>query len=851
MKRLIFPFLIGIVVSGVLPAGRVQAGTLYLASHNEEVPFPYLLQGTRSWPILRHALPEGFRINFTAKVNGRVLATGTVLHLGAITVSIDHNQKLLIIAKVQEAPLSFSLDLQLTLPGGPSEHQTLSIVPAPAKRPLSYLADFGDDLISIFNTPFGSHYDNNGWLPVTKDAFDQYFRRCQLQGIDRLIMWMSPMPYISDSANYAAEDWLRYKAQVMAMVESPILNELINQRRRYRKHIPWDWVRQLNIYRLMQDFGSILSQSAVDHDVKLTASFRPFETALTKYYEMPVFDEDGNYLWGFLPMATPVINYKTSQTAFAHYRTILEKMGQSEKGRIGGISITGVINPNAFLKRFRSKGDNIRITAAGYPPIRPGSLVLRRKGKTRFELEKFGDFAALADSKLKPLKDYQITVNKDTVHIHGLNVASNVRFLILSNPANAEESLDFPAFEPVKLFARAGNAIGRENVYWVLDSEDSLSNQTRVPGIPVPNVDDIATEFNTTEDGYRHLYKKGDSRIKLKNVLLVIDLGAPYSVEMLDLNQPAMRDNIIKEMKTMLDLPAFDELFVNTRSHVSLAAYQADGDEGIKSIGYYRQNRKGHQQLHIDRAYAPLTVADDPVLKRWAKDPKLVERITTWQPGEWDGLCQQESSRYRWRYARNKAVAQGVRLLLEDFEAAFPGIRTRVVIPMRDSSAEKVIDRIGMLHGPDSNPYVRNYNGRIWSSINYIRSIGEGMAMLDLTGLKAEPVFFGVRDIPDPSSFDIYFDESIRDFSNNRGSQFQGPRSFFFEAQYTLRGLGKDYDLARKKREELICKILSFKQDVKEVILYEACDWLYKLPFNDPDLSGNYFIERCGTAEKK
>src|SRR5690606_13287842 len=118
--------------------------------------------------------------------------------------------------------------------------------------------------------------------------------------------------------------------------------------------------------------------------------------------------------------------------------------------------------------------------------------------------------------------DYKITVNKDTVHIHGLNVTSDVRFLILSNPAYAEESLDFPAFEPVKLFARAGNAIGRENVYWVLDSEDSLSNQTRVPGIPVPNVDDIATEFNTTEDGYRHLYKKGDSRIKLKNVLLVI-----------------------------------------------------------------------------------------------------------------------------------------------------------------------------------------------------------------------------------------------------------------------------------------------------------------------------------------
>ena len=848
MKRLTFLFFIVIVV---FPAGGVQADPFYLASRNEEVPFPYLLQGTRSWPILRHALPGGSQINFTAKADGKVLATGTVLHLGAITVSIDHNQKLLIIAKAQEAPLSFSLDLQLTLPGGTSERQTLSIVPAPPKRPLSYLADFGDDLISIFNTPFGSRDDNNGWLPVTKDAFDQYFRRCQLQGIDRLIMWMSPMPYISDSANYAPEDWLRYKAQVTAMVESPVLNELIDQRRRYRKHIPWDWVRQLNIYRLMQNFGSVLSESAMDHGIRLTASFRPFETALTKYYELPVFDEEGNYLWGFLPMATPVINYKTSQTAFAHYRTILEKMGESEKGKIGRISITGVTNPKAFLRRFRLRGDNIQITASNYPPLRAGSLVLRRKNSTRFELEKFGDFAALAESKQKPLKNYKISVNKDTVHIYNLNIGSDVRYLVLSNPADAEEGLDFPVFEPVQLFARAGNAIGRENVYWVLDSEDSLSNLTRVPGIPVPNVDDIATEFNTTEDGYRHLYKKGNSRIQLKNALLVIDLGAPYSVEMLDLNQPAMRDNVIKEMKTILDLPAFDELFVNTRSHVSLAAYQADGNEGIKSIGYYRQKRSGYQQLHIDRAYAPLAVADDPVLKRWAKDAKLVERITTWQHGEWAGYSQQESSPYRWRYARNKAVAEGVRLLLEDFESAFPDIRTRVVIPLRDSSAEKVIDRIGMLHRSDSIPYVRSYDGGIWSSINYIRSIGEGMAMLDLTGLKAEPVFFGVRDIPDPSSFDIYFNESIRDFSNNRGSQFRGPRSFFFEAQYTLRGPAKDYELSRKKREALICKILSFKEEVKEVILYEACDWLYQLPFSDPDLSGNYFIEQCEVEGKE
>ncbi|HEY9487200.1 MAG TPA: hypothetical protein VIQ51_02645, partial [Chryseosolibacter sp.] len=729
MKRLHLTFFLGVVILVALFSGRAQAHSFYLAPRNTETPFPYLLQGKRSWPILHQALPDGFQVNFTAKADGKILATGAVLNLDALTISIDGNQKLTIIAKAQKTPLAFSLDLQLSLPNGTTEKQTLAVVPAPPKRPLSYLADFGDDLIAIFRTSHNSA-ERNGWSPVTKDAFDQYFRRCQLQGIDRLIMWMSPMPYITDSANYAPKDWARYKAQVMAMIESPMLNDLISQRREYKSHLPWDWVRQLNIYRLMRNFGSTLSQSAVDHGVKLTASFRPFETALTKYYELPAFDEDGNYLWGFLPMATPTINYRTSQTAFAHYRTILEKMGKPEKGNIGSISVSGISNAKAFLKRFLSRGDNLRIVASNYPPLRFNSLVLqRKKDSTKFELVKYGDFAEQAGEKLKPVTGYKITVEGDVLNINHLDVSSRFRYLILSNPADADEALDFPTFEPVRLFAKAGNALGRENVYWVLNSKDSLSSETHVPGIPIPNVD-YATEFHATERGYNHLYKSGDARTTLKGRFLVIDLGAPYSVEMLDLNQPAMRQNVIKEMKTMLDLPAFDELFVNTRSHVSLSAYQGDGKEGIKPLVYYRQNNLRAQQLGIDRAYAPLTVANDSILKKWAADPKLVERITTWQHGEWDGYCQQEDSPYRWRYARNKAVSKGVRLLLEDFEVAFPNVRTRIVIPMRESSAKRVDDRIKALIQSDSTHYGSNYNGGVWSTINYIRSIGEGMAML-------------------------------------------------------------------------------------------------------------------------
>lgn len=855
MKRLTLTFFI--VILFVLLTKIVSADPLYLASRNEEVPFPYLLQGTRSWPILQQALPDGFQIKFTAKADGKVLAAGSILNLNGLTVLIDSNQELTIIAKAQKVPLIFSLDLQLILPNGTSEQQTLAVVPAPPKRPLSYIADFGDDLIGIFNTLHGKAGNQEGWSAVTKDAFDQYFRRCQLQGIDRLIMWMSPMPYITDSANYASEDWARYKAQVTAMVESPVLNDLISQRLKAMKksanrqpHIPWDWVRELNVYRLMRDFGSILSQSAVDHGIKLTVSFRPFETALTKYYEIPAFDKDGNYLWGFLPMASPVINYKTSQTTFAHYRTILEEMGQSEKGRIGHISIQGFTNAASFLKRFQSRGDNFRIIASNYPPLRSNSLVLRRQEDGSFKLVKFEDFAAQADDKLKPVTGYKISVKGDVLSIDNLNIPSDVRYLILSNPAGADEALDFSTFEPVQLFARAGNAIGRENVYWVIDSKDGVSSQTRVAGIPVPNVDGIATEFNATEDGYKYLYQKKDDRTTLKNCLLVIDLGAPYSVEMLDLNQPAMRQNVVKEMKTVLDLPAFDELFISTRSHVSLSAYMGDGEDGIKPLIYYQQKHLGAQRLGIDRAYAPLSVANDPILRKWAKDPKLVERITTWQNGEWDGYCQQEDSPYRWRYARNKAVAEGVRLLLKDFESAFPNTRTRIVIPMSESSANRAADRITNLHQSDALPYGINPAG-IWNTVNYIRSIGEGMAMIDLTGLRTEPVFFGIRDIPDPAHFDIYFDESRRDFSNNRGSEFRGPRSFFFEAQRTLGYTGKDYEMIRQEREKLICKVLSYKDDVNEVILYESHGWLYNLPFNDLDLTGNYFIDRCKFIDGK
>ncbi len=126
--------------------------------------------------------------------------------------------------------------------------------------------------------------------------------------------------------------------------------------------------------------------------------------------------------------------------------------------------------------------------------------------------------------------------------------------------------------------------------------------------------------------------------------------------------------------------------------------------------------------------------------------------------------------------------------------------------------------------------------------------------MLNLTGLRTEPVLFGIRDVPPAGSvlfgisdvppagpFDAHLRVSFRDLADYRGSSFGGPRSFFFEAQYTLHR--QDYDTARAEREGLILKVLAHKEEVNEVILYESADWLYFLPFGDPGLGGHGFLD--------
>ena len=48
-----------------------------------------------------------------------------------------------------------------------------------------------------------------------------------------------------------------------------------------------------------------------------------------------------------------------------------------------------------------------------------------------------------------------------------------------------------------------------------------------------------------------------------------------------------------------------------------------------------------------------------------------------------------------------------------------------------------------------------------------------------------------------------------------------------------------------REREEMICHLLSRREEIDEVILYEAADWLYFMPLSDPDLCGHGFVDRC------
>lgn len=815
-----------LLVAGWLVAADVAAAAeTRLSPYLVGVPFPYLMGGTREWPILERTLPAGTRVELTARDGETVLASGERLEFRGVAVAMTPAGRLQVTARKEVTAGEFRLTVTLKSAGTPDECQLLEFRPAPPDRPISYYADFGDDLIRMFMNSTGQ------FRPATKSGFDQYFRRLQAHGTRRLIVWLSPFPYIADRANYAAEDWQRYEGQSRAILDDSALTAALDARTDFKS---WGWLRYLLATRLDPQFGQLLGQSAAEHGVALTVSYRPFEAALTKYYEVPTFEHDGTYLWGFLPLASPTINYHPDQVGWRHYREVLREVGQPEAAELVTIEMPGVNTPDQFAGR-----PGLQITAAPVAPVADDSFVLVRAPAGEFHLRQFSTIREAADSKLQRIQDFQVEEAPGCLRVSNLRIPRHSRYLILTW-TGAGEGPDLSALTPVLLRAQAGNRMGRETTYWVLGGP---SDETRLAGITANG--EYRAEFQASQSSQRTV-AKGPERITLKGRQLVIDLGDSSSVEMIDFNQSLARQNAVREMATILKQPGFDDILINTRSHVDLPLSIAVGDHGQLPAGQYWSNGwSAKMHLGLDKAYAPRSATSLKFLQDLVQRPDGVEQITTWQSGdEWGGECQTPQGP-KWRYARNRGTADGMRLLLEDLERAFPQKRIRVLIPPAEAAVHRIWDGLDNLADSNGQKYGRSFYYQLWCSNNHIPAVGEGMSMVDLQNLSVEPALLGSGGyLPGLKPVSLFVRECLADLAGNRGSRFRGPRTYFYEGQTTLRMT--DSAAARQGREEMICHLLAQRGEIGEVILYEAADWLYFMSLSDTDLCSHRFLDRCG-----
>jgi hypothetical protein len=802
--------------------GSAAAAEPYLSPRNPEAPFPYLVGGSREWPVLERPLPEGTQIEAVVR-DGNAVLDDRQLTARGLGVSFTAAGRLLVTAD-GNATARLLIDVAVKPPDGAAEKQTLEIRPAPPDRPISYYADFGDDLIRMFMNSASGRYS-----PVTKSAFDQYFRRLQAHGTRRLIVWLSPFPYIADKTNYRPEDWERYEGQARAILDNDMLTGALDRRTGFTT---WGWLRYLLAARLHPELGRLVGQSALEHGIKLTVCFRPFEAALTKYYEVPAFDAEGNYLWGFLPLASPTVNYRSDEVGWRHYRGVLREIGQAEAAELAAIEFPGVANPAQFAGR-----PGIQVTASPFPPPADDAFVLVRDSSGRFRLQQFSTLRDAAEGKLTRIDGLQVEAAPFGLRLTGVAVPRGCRYLIVSWTGDGTGP-EVSALSPVVLRARAGNRLGRETTYWV---QGGPTDPSRVAGITAEG--EYRAEFQAGEASQRAV-SAGPEQLALAGRQLVIDLGDESSVEMIDFNQPLARQNALREIATVLQQPGFDDILINTRSHVDLPMSLADGDRGIRPVAqYWREGSGLRNHLGLDKAYLPRSSTSVELVRALAQQPGGIEQITTWQPNEWAGVCHTTNGP-RWRFARNRGTADGLRLLLQDLERAFPGRRIRMVIPPGESAVQKIWSALDSLPQPTGAPYGRDYYNRLWASNNHIPAVGEGAALVDLRGISVEPSFLGSGGyLPGTAPFELYVRECIADLQDNRGSTFRGKRSYFFEAQSTLRAA--DVAAARTAREDMICRLLAQRADIGEVILYESADWLYFLPLSDPDLCGHGFLDRC------
>lgn len=810
-----------------------------LSERNTEVPFCYRTGGSRSWPIFSGTLTPEHVVKLKAQRDGKLITKGSTLKIKGLTVSVLSNGKLQVISSGTKDSEIFQLEVSLKNKAGEIQSQNLVVRPAPPDRPITYLSDQVDDLLRIL-------WDNKAgqWRPVDQHAFDQYFRRLQSHGVKRLIIWLGAYPVIEDPKNYHPADWERYTKQARAILNSDELNRAMYGKAGRRA--PFQWHGLLMRFRLTPEWGTMFAQSAKDHGIALTATCRPFEQSLMKYYVVPSFDHEGEFLWNFLPYATPTVNFRPEETAFAHYRKLFQVAGKKERADVVSFTFEGV--PES--KRQNLTTADLKIFASKAPPIAKQSFVLVRGPKGEFTLQPYSNIATQVNSQREELTGWTLTVNADgAIRIDGLKRPPGTRYLIFQSGNPDSKNVQLPVELPVSARAATGNRIGRINAYWALDDVDAESEKSRIAGITLGG--GYRTDFQTIENSFR-LVIGGEPLRPLGRDQIVVDFGPDWLPEMMDFNRTTTREMFVKQLRTILAAPAFDEIMVNTRSHTHLAGTSADGELGIQTTGHYRRQKKNFRRMTLDRAYAPISATKLDLLKPLlqSNENTKLEKITTWPSGEWTETCQSPDTRYPWRYARNISVAAGIRLLLQDLERAFPETRIRVVIPPRAAVEKHVTSELPHLQNPDGGHYEPNYYRYLTSGLNQIPSFGEGMSMVDLSGLRVEPVLLGFRALPDPAPAKLQLDTYLANQSDNHGSMYRGAKSFFYEAQETLRA--KDKEGAQKRREEIIQAVLA-REQINEVILYEAADWTYYLPLNDPHkyLNSSYSSPAKKREDKK
>ena len=792
-----------------------------LSGRNTETPFAYVVGGERSWPITLGALDLTAVFELQLRHGDDIVQRGQQVDVGDVQVMVTDQLRLRVVAGPAEKA-AFSLHLICRV-AGRVDMQVLRFQPAPPERRVSYISDFVDDLIRI-----AWDGSRRRWRPLDRDGFDQYFRRLQCHGITRLIVWPSPFPTLVNPENYPAEDWGRYAACAQAILEDRSLQTELQE----APGLPsWKWLQMLMRLRLDPSVMRSYAASASDHGIGLSLSFRPFEAALTKYYVVPAFDANGSWLWNFLTLASPATQFHSDKVGFAHYRVLLEQMGQVEAAQLATLELEGVPDARRWAERFRQGHRDLAIHASPVAPIDPASRVLVRQPDATFRLAHYRSIVSEVESKLPAVTGWSLEATSDTsLRLSGIRWPRGARFLWLSAASAAGRTLQLAAHGGLTLSSAAGNRLGRINVSWAFAGDDPEARQTRVAGIATGG--QYRTEFQAIEASIALVVKRKLTSVALEDHRLVVDLGPDWSVEMLDFQQPLARQEALAEMSTLLALPAFDEIFINTRSHTQLSGSKGDGKLGIRPILEYRTAGVNYWHLPIDCASAPRGLADHPPwLNRLAAAPS-VESMTTWQANEWGTPCPLDDKDFPWRFHRDGAVARGVRRLLLDIERRFPQTRIRTVIPQRSVVEHEVRKKLATMEKPAGGVYGANLYQHIWSSNNHSLAFGGGMARIDLTGLRVEPVYLGIRYLPPPQPLEVFFEACRADLAGRRGSRFRGPLGFLYEAQETLRAA--DTQATGRRREAIIRSLLAHQDDIQEVILYESADWLYYLPIHDP-----------------